>query len=92
MRKERDFHKTHQDRVNSEKVTIAQNIKKMKDLHEDYEEKIEEIQKKHLTAVKEKAFDIGRPNRSQPNPHLLFREGDSNSAPPTSAIILRWPS
>lgn len=43
IRKERDFHKTHQDRVNSEKVTIAQNIKKMRDLHEDYEEKIEEI-------------------------------------------------
>ena len=44
LRKERDFHRTHQDRVNGEKVTIAQNIKKMKDLHEDYEEKIEEIQ------------------------------------------------
>jgi hypothetical protein len=43
LRKERDFHRTHQDRVNSEKVTIAQNIKKMRDLHEDYEEKIEEI-------------------------------------------------
>ena len=28
----------------------------MKELHEDYEEKIEEIQKKHLTAVKEKAL------------------------------------
>lgn len=28
----------------------------MKDLHEDYEEKIEEIQKKHLHAVKEKAL------------------------------------
>ena len=28
----------------------------MKDLHEDYEEKIDEIQKKHLTAVKEKAL------------------------------------
>jgi len=28
----------------------------MKDLHEDYEEKIEEIQKKHLYAVKEKAL------------------------------------
>ena len=37
-------------------MTIAQNIKKMKDLHEDYEEKIEEIQKKHLYAVKEKAL------------------------------------
>ena len=56
LRKERDFHKTHQDRVNGEKVTIAQNIKRMKDLHEDYEEKIEEIKKKHLHAVKEKAL------------------------------------
>ena len=28
----------------------------MRDLHEDYEEKIEEIQKKHLYAVKEKAL------------------------------------
>ena len=56
LRKERDFHKTHQDRVNGEKITIAANIKKMKELHEDYEEKIEEIQKKHLQAVKEKAL------------------------------------
>ena len=56
LRKERDFHKTHQDRVNSEKIIISQNVKKMKDLHEDYEEKIEEIQKKHLYAVKEKAL------------------------------------
>lgn len=56
LRKERDFHKTHQDRVNGEKLNIGQNIKKMKDLHEDYEEKIEEIQKKHLYAVKEKAL------------------------------------
>lgn len=28
----------------------------MKDLHEEYEEKIEEIQRKHLYAVKEKAL------------------------------------
>jgi len=56
LRKERDFHKTHQDRVNSEKLDISQNIKQMKELHEDYLEKIEEIQKKHLQAVKEKAL------------------------------------
>jgi hypothetical protein len=46
LRKERDFHKTHQDRVNGEKITISSNIKKMKDLQEDYDEKIEEIKKK----------------------------------------------
>lgn len=56
LRKERDFHKTHQDRVNGEKVTISQNIKHMKELHEDYEEKIEDMKKKHLAAVKEKAL------------------------------------
>lgn len=31
LRKERDFHKTHQDRVNGEKITISANIKGMKD-------------------------------------------------------------
>ena len=56
LRKERDFHKTHQDRVNGEKITISQNIKRMRDLHEDYAGKIEEIKKKHLYAVKEKAL------------------------------------
>jgi len=34
LRKERDFHKTHQTRVNTEKVTINTNIKKIKDLHD----------------------------------------------------------
>jgi len=46
LRKERDFHKTHQTRVNSEKVNINSNIKKIKDLHDQYEERIEEIKKK----------------------------------------------
>lgn len=56
LRKERDFHKTHQNRVNGEKVTITNNIKKIKDLHENYEEKIEEIKKKLQSTVKEKAL------------------------------------
>lgn len=34
LRKERDFHKTHQNRVIGEKQTINSNIKKIKDLHE----------------------------------------------------------
>ncbi len=46
LRKERDFHKTHQNRVNSDKATIYTNIKKIKELHEQYEERIEEIKKK----------------------------------------------
>ena len=46
LRKERDFHKTHQNRVNGEKVVIHNNIKKIKDLHEKYGDRIEEIKKK----------------------------------------------
>ena len=34
LRKERDFHKTHQNRVEGEKVQINQGIKKIKDLHD----------------------------------------------------------
>jgi regulator of replication initiation timing len=56
LRKERDFHKTHQTRVNGEKVTINHNVKKIRDLHENYEERIEEIKKKLQTTVKEKAL------------------------------------
>jgi regulator of replication initiation timing len=56
LRKERDFHKTHQDRVNGEKVTISNNIKKIKEMLEQYEERIEEIKKKLQSTVKEKAL------------------------------------
>jgi regulator of replication initiation timing len=35
---------------------ISQNIKIMKDQLEDYDEKIEEVKKKQLEAVKEKAL------------------------------------
>ena len=56
LRKEMDVHKTHQDRINNEKVSLNQHIKKMKDLHEDYVDKIEEVERKHLMAVKEKAM------------------------------------
>jgi len=37
-------------------VTITNNIKKIKDLHDNYEEKIEEIKKKLQSTVKEKAL------------------------------------
>lgn len=35
LRKERDFHKHHQDRVNNEKVEITSAIKNIKQDHED---------------------------------------------------------
>jgi sperm-associated antigen 16 protein len=36
LRKERDFHKGHQDRVNREKVDVAKNIKTVKDNHRSF--------------------------------------------------------
>jgi len=56
LRKERDYHKTHQDRVNGEKVEINQTIKEIKASHEEVEDKIEEIKKKLLDTTKEKAL------------------------------------
>lgn len=56
LRKERDFHKTHQNRVIGDKKQISSNINKIKDLHEQYEERIEEIKKKLQTTLKEKAL------------------------------------
>jgi regulator of replication initiation timing len=42
--------------VNGEKVTISGNIKKIKEMLEQYEERIEEIKKKLQATVKEKAL------------------------------------
>jgi WD40 repeat protein len=42
--------------VNGEKVVLSQNIKEMKDLQEDYQEKIEELKRRHLYELKEKAM------------------------------------
>ena len=56
LRKERDYHKTHQDRVNGEKLRITQEIKQIKAMHEEVEDKIEEIKKKLLDTTKEKAL------------------------------------
>lgn len=56
LRKERDFHKQHQDRVNGEKVVISNNIKAIKNHHEEFAERIDEMNKKLLATVKEKAL------------------------------------
>ena len=56
LRKERDYHKHHIGRVSTEKVTITENIKRIKSMNEEYEEKIEEVKKKVLQTQKEKAL------------------------------------
>lgn len=42
--------------MNGEKVTISGNIKKIKEMLDQYEERIEEIKKKLQATVKEKAL------------------------------------
>lgn len=56
LRKERDFHKHHQDRVNGEKLNITGQIKTVKQEQDEMMERIEEMKKKHLATVKEKAL------------------------------------
>ena len=56
LRKERDYHKTHQDRVNGEKLEINEKIKEIKASYEDFEDRIEEVKKKLLDTTKEKAL------------------------------------
>ncbi len=56
LRKERDFHKHHQDRVNGEKLSITGQIKTVKQEQDEMMERIEEMKKKHLATVKEKAL------------------------------------
>lgn len=54
LRKERDFHKTHKNRVEKEKVQISDNIKKLQELQNQYEDKIQELNKKYEMTLKEK--------------------------------------
>ena len=56
LRKERDYHKTHQDRVNGEKLEINEKIKEIKASHDEFEDRIEEVKKKLLDTTKEKAL------------------------------------
>jgi len=56
LRKERDFHKTHMQRVQKEKVQITENIKKLQELQNQYEEKIAELTKKYEMTLKEKTL------------------------------------
>ncbi len=54
LRKERDFHKIHHNRVQSEKGILNQNLDKLKGLHIQYEKKYTELERKYERAMKEK--------------------------------------
>jgi sperm-associated antigen 16 protein len=56
LRKERDFHKTHTQRVEKEKNQISENIKKLVELQEQYEDKIKELNKKYEMTLKDKTL------------------------------------
>ncbi|CAI2363151.1 unnamed protein product [Moneuplotes crassus] len=56
LRKERDFHKTHTQRVQKEKEQITSNMSKLRDLQEQYEDKINELMKKYEVTLKEKTL------------------------------------
>lgn len=78
LRKERDYHKTHQDRVNGEKVEISAIIKEIKASHEEVEDKIEEVKKRLLDTTKEKAMLKLEKDKLQKRAFALQREIKTN--------------
>ena len=56
LRKERDFHKTHTSRIQKEKEQINANMKKLKDLQDQYDDKLKELTKKYEMTLKEKTL------------------------------------
>lgn len=80
LRKERDFHKGHQDRVNREKVDVAKNIKTVKDNHRSFQERIEEVKAKLLIEQKEKALLKLEKDKLQKKAHTLQAHIKQNEA------------
>lgn len=78
LRKERDFHKHHQDRVNGEKVVISGSLKAIKSSHEEFEERIDDMKKKLLSTQKEKALIKLQKDKLTRRAHELQAEVKSN--------------
>ena len=71
LRKERDYHKQHQVRVNEDKIEISNNIKRIKGTHEELGEKIDEIRKKLQLTIKEKSLLKLEKDKLQKRAHTL---------------------
>ncbi len=56
LRKERDFHKMHHQRVQQEKRKLNKDIEKLKAMHKLYETKYQELLGKYEAAMKEKTL------------------------------------
>ena len=56
LRKERDFHKENYYKTISEKQIIGSDIKKLKELHKDYSDKIQDLSKKYEHLYKQKSL------------------------------------
>ena len=54
FRKERDFHRMHHKRVVQEKNKLIEDLKRLRNHLRSYEPTIEELRKRHETAIKEK--------------------------------------
>lgn len=74
LRKERDFHKFHYQRVQNEKKTLIENIKQIKQLHLDFEERIEALNKKYEATIKEKTLIKLERDKTQNQANQLKRQ------------------
>lgn len=56
LRKERDFHKENYAKTLSDKSAISNDIKKLRELHDDFQEKIKDLSKKYEHLYKQKSL------------------------------------
>jgi WD40 repeat protein len=54
LRKERDFHKMHHQRVQQEKAKLVSDVDKLRKMHEQYDDRYKELASKYEAAMKEK--------------------------------------
>ena len=74
FRKERDFHRMHHKRVVQEKNKLIDDLRRLRNHLRSYEPTIEELKKRHETAMKEKMMVSSSDNRR----YILQRKGNTH--------------
>lgn len=80
MRKERDYHRMHHNRVAQEKNKLISDIKRLKAHYESYEPFLKTMKQKYDTAIREKVMNQLEKERAVAELNLM----KSNEICPTS--------
>eukprot|EP00981_Chlorochromonas_danica_P011936 scaffold4349_cov178-Ochromonas_danica.AAC.4 len=84
FRKERDFHRMHHQRVLQEKAKVVDDLRRLKQHMRSYEPAIEELKRRHETAMKEKMLIRLERDRLRVRVKALEEQVTALQQPPTS--------